>query len=156
MEGVSLCIIPFKGDKLKKVVGWDGFIAPNGDFLKVCERDKLVAAHDYFAEEYMDIVHKKDIKKEYEEFQKTNPKFKNIRLGSKDILINLYGYVNFEYTNGTVEITPPNKDFKNLKLTDDQLLTALELIKLNGDSIDSLKSLFFEHEKRIFRKTLWS
>lgn len=155
MDDVSICIIPFKGERLKEVKGYDGLISPEGEFFKVCKRDELVAAHDYFAEMYMYYKHNIDINNAYRKFQELKTHFKNINLAPKDILINLYGYVNYEHiNNGIVEITPPKKEYNNLELTDKQLLTIVELMELNMDKQESLNYLFekYYEEPKVFRK----
>jgi hypothetical protein len=155
MENLDICVIPFKGEKLHKAKGYDGLISPEGEFFKVCKRDKLVAAHDYFAEMYMYYKHDIDINHSYRKFQALKPHYQHINLAPKDILINIYGYVNYEHIkNGHVEITPPQKEYNNLELTDQQLLTIVELIELNSDNEESLTSLFAKYydEPKVFRK----
>lgn len=159
MEEVSVTVIPFSIDKLNKVKGYDGFIDPEGNFYKVCERDRLVAAHDHFAEVFVLFKYNDDINEKYKKFQKLKSKYSNIRLAPKDILINLYGFVNYEHINsGYVEITPPEKEYLGFELTDAQFNTITELLVINKDKSESIIKMYqkyygIELENK-FEKTL--
>ena len=143
MEEVSVTVIPFSIDKLNKVKGYDGFIDPEGNFYKVCERDRLVAAHDHFAEVFVLFKYNDDINEKYKKFQKLKSKYSNIRLAPKDILINLYGFVNYEHINSCyVEITPPEKEYSGLELTNAQFNTITELMIINKDKSESLIRMY--------------
>lgn len=49
---MGVCLLGYKGKDLEKVKGWDGFVSPDGEFLKVTERGNMEAVHDEFAEIY--------------------------------------------------------------------------------------------------------
>lgn len=143
MEEKHICMIPFSKTNLDQIKGYDGFISPEGYFYKVCKRDAIDDIHDYFAEMYVYLKHDQDINKVYEEFQARKPDFRNIHLAPKDILINLYSWVNYEYyKSGMVEVTPPNPKYINKKINDKQFLMLVDLVNLNGDKMESLNKVF--------------
>jgi hypothetical protein len=143
MEEAHVTVIPYTIEKLNKVKGWDGLISPDGHFYKVCKRDTLVAAHDYFAEIFVSFKYNEDINEKYKKFQKIKSRYDNIRLAPKDILINLYGFVNYEHiNNGYVEITPPEKEYLGFQLTNAQFNTIAELIVINQDKSESVIKMY--------------
>ncbi len=145
---------PYNKDILHHVKGYDGLISPQGDFYKVCERDSMEAVHDAFAEIFVYFKHDQDINKVYEDFQEQKHQYKTIRLAPKDILINLYGFVNYEYDkHGMVEITPPDPRYNNHKLNDKQFLMLTHLVNLNGDKMESLDKIFHNiYENNDYKK----
>lgn len=139
---MRVSLLPFKKENFDEIKGWDGFIDPNGLFYKVCERGEFVSEHDNFAECYVDMVLHEDIRKKYENFRKARKEYVNINLAPKDILVNLYGFVNYEASHGKLEITTPDKKFCGKELTDKQIESIAKLIYVNGDSLDDLAQVF--------------
>lgn len=143
MDDKHICMIPYSKTNLDQIKGYDGFVSPEGYFYKVCKRDAMEDVHDYFAEAYVYVKYDEDINQVYEDFQTRKPDFKNIRLAPKDILINHYGWVNFEYyKNGMVEVTPPDPKYTNKKINDKQFVMLVDLVNLNGDKMESLHNVF--------------
>lgn len=139
---MGICLLGYKGEMLEKVKGWDGFVSPEGEFLKVTERGNMDAVHDEFAFVYVFNKFDKDLNKMYEDFKLLKPQYRNKNLGCKDILINLLGYVNIEKVHDHVEIEIPNPSMAGHKVTDTQFDTLARLIKINDDNKEDLYQVF--------------
>ena len=139
---MGICLLGYKGEMLEKVKGWDGFVSPDGEFLKVSERGNMDTVHDEFAYVYVLNKFNKDLHKLYAEFQLINPQYQSINLGCKDIFINLLGYVNIEKVKDHVEIEIPNPSMYGHKVTNAQFDTLARLIKINGDNKEDLLQVF--------------
>lgn len=139
---MSVSLMPYNVDNLYKVIGWNGMISPEGNFYKIYEREILSTGHDLFAEEYVYINYNQKIFEEYEKFCKSRPEFLKIKLAPKDILINLYGFVNYEYFNGKLILGIPDMKYKGLKITDRQIETLMKLKTLNNDNIEDYNQIF--------------
>lgn len=145
---MGICVLGYKGESLNQVKGWDEFVSPDGEFLKVTERGNMDAVHDEFAEIYGLVKLDKDIKKAYESVQQLNPKYASIHLGYKDILIHCFGYVNMEHTTRRVEIEVPDPSICGYKVTDAQFDTLARLIRINDDDEKDLMQVF-KYERKI-------
>ena len=145
-----LSLMPYNVDKVYKVKGWNGMISPEGDFYKIYERDEIDTGHDEFAENYVYIILNQDIYEVYKKFQESRPEFSDIRLAPKDILINLYGFVNYEYFNGKLLLKAPDYRYKGLKITDSQVEMLLQLQKINNDKFEELAQIF-EYDDSLVR-----
>ena len=140
MSYVSL--MPYNRDNVYKVKGWNGMISPEGDFYKIYEREEIDTGHDEFAEKYVSIKLNQDIYETYKKFQKNKPEFSDIKLAPKDILINLYGFVNYEYFNGKLLLKAPDFRYSGYRITDDQVKMLLQLQKINNDNFEELAQIF--------------
>lgn len=147
-EAKMACLIEYELHELDKVKGWDVLVAPDGKVLKVCERGNMDPVHDEFTELYADMKLGISLKKLYQAYQDQNPMYKNKKLGSKDIFINLLGYTNFEQTGTNhVEITPPDPAICGRKFTDQQFISIQRLLEINGDSLQDLFQVFKYDQK---------
>ena len=137
-----LSLMPYNVDKVYKVKGWNGMISPEGDFYKIYERDEVDTGHDEFAENYVCIKLNQDIYETYKKFQNSRPEFNDIKLAPKDILINLYGFVNYEYFNDELLLKAPDFRYSGLKITDAQVKMLMQLQKINHDNFEDLAQIF--------------
>lgn len=112
---MGVCLLGYKGKDLEKIKDWDGFVSPDGEFLKVTERGNMEAVHDEFAEIYALNKLNKNLDKEYERIQQNNPNYRSIRLGYKDILIHCLGYVNMERLSDHLLIEVPDPRSMGIK-----------------------------------------
>lgn len=134
------CKLAFQKGNLYLVKGWNGFISPDGKFYKVVRRDELESYHDHVAEEISRQIYNKDLLTIYKCLIRNKPVFANYRLSSKDMLIQLLGFVNYEHKckGDFIDIKGPNPIYCGHKTTNQQMRTVLDLIKLNGDDMQSL------------------
>lgn len=137
-------MMPYKFDDLHKVRGWNGMISPEGEFYKVYEFSASgeVTAHDYFAAFYASVHYKIDLKEEYEQLRIAKEKFRSINLCEKDILINLHGFVNYEFRVKNVEIKAPDPEYKGYRLTNNQMKVISRLNMINRFPDEALGQLF--------------
>lgn len=138
-DDISITLTKYKDETLPS--NYDGFIDPDGYFIKVCERSSLGGMHDEFALIYADVVYNKNLKKEYDKLREVKPALKNIMLGPKDILINLFGYVLYEHSMNRVILEGPKYYYNGQKVTNAQMETALKLLELNKDDLKAAYSL---------------
>ena len=129
----SVRLFAYNKENLWKVHYMDGMISPEGEFYVIAERGDLDTRHDDFAEGYLSIKKNIDVKKYYEEYKDMHPEFNSIRFSYKDVLIHLFGFVNYEYTNGHVEIEVPNPKYRKWHITDKQFELLEALRELNHD-----------------------
>lgn len=140
MSYVSL--MPYNVDNVYKVKGWNGMISPEGDFYKIYERECIDTGHDLFAEDYVSIKLNQDIYETYKKFQNNRSEFSEIKLAPKDILINLYGFVNYEYFNGKLLLKAPDFRYNGFKITNAQVKMLMQLQKINNDNFEELAQIF--------------
>lgn len=145
---MGVCLLGYKGKDLEKVKDWDGFVSPDGEFLKVTERGNMEAVHDEFAEIYALNKLNKNLDKEYERIQQNNPNYRSICLGYKDILIHCLGYVNMERLSDHLLIEVPDPSINGYKVTDAQFDTLARLVRINGDDERDLMQVF-KYERKM-------
>lgn len=120
----SVRLLAYNKENLWKVHYMDGMISPEG---------------------YLSIKKNINVKKYYEEYKEMHPEFNSIRFSYKDVLIHLFGFVNYEYTNGHVEIEVPNPKYRKWHITDKQFELLEALRELNHDHpSDLLQALRYE------------
>lgn len=128
-----------KYDDVTKVYRYNGFIAPDGSYYKVCSKnsDFRKDTHNMWAETF--IKEKLNIK----EF-KFNPTASAIITLSKlsgpaDILINCFGYVYYShepiYYKPIIKI--PNPKMSGIKCSEEQLNTLYMLMLLNNEDTNN-------------------
>ena len=128
-------------------------ISPEGEVFKIYERDEMKTAHDLFAATYFENKYNRDINDVWIKYKKLHPEYSGVGLGPKDILINFFGFVNYEFFD-KLKITGPNYSMAGLRVTDKQILIVDELIRLNKDSREALTLLLqedFKEQKTSFR-----
>ena len=143
-DDTRVCLLPYKGERLISVKGWDGFVSPDGEFYKVCESGDLTPIHDIFVEIFTDMKFGyRHLEKIVNFFEEQGYKLEG--KSNKDIFIDLYGFVNIQFINKIIigkqelmmEIGIPSGRFGH-KLTDKQLETIHDLAKYNGVSYKKL------------------
>lgn len=141
----SVRLLAYNKENLWKVHYMDGMISPEGEFYVIAERGDLDTRQDDFAEGYLSIKKNINVKKYYEEYKDMHPEFNSIRFSYKDVLVHLFGFVNYEYTNGHVEIEVPNPKYRKWHITDKQFELLEALRELNHDHpSDLLQALRYE------------
>lgn len=141
-EEVTVSLIAYDNNNLELAKGYDGFVSPEGNFYKVCERGNMDAVHDFFAETFGSIVLDADVAEEFEKLKELKPELIDKNLLPKDILINLFGFVNYEFKCDGIKIEVPNPSYKGKKVTNKQISTILKLVSINNDNINSVGHLF--------------
>ena len=140
MEETNVYVYPYNINNLENIKGWNVMISPEGEVYKIYERNELVSGHDLFAETYVLVKYNKDINEIWKKYQKINTQHQSINLAPKDILINLFGFVNYEFFT-TLEITGPDFKYRGLSVTDKQVLVLEKLIELNKDKSTALSKV---------------
>lgn len=171
MDDAPVYLMPYTFDKLITIKGWDGMISPDGDFFKVRRRGDMNSPHDIFADNYAWKFLGVNLKAKYKDFQKIKQEFSTIELSEKDILINLYGFVNYEKAktqvtyyskhsnkhisnNYEVKIDVPQESFCGKNITNKQVLVLEQLLSINNDNYKDIEqienqSLFeFQYDNR--------
>lgn len=143
MDETHIYLYPYQFKDINLLKGWNVMISPEGEIFKIYERTKLETGHDLFASTYFANKYKRDINEVWAKYQKTKPVFKSIGYSPKDILIHLFGFLNYEYF-AQLEITGPKYNVAGLRVTDKQILIVEELIRLNKDSRKALETLIEE------------
>lgn len=143
MDESDIYLFPYTYDNINLIVGWNVMISPEGEVYKIYERGELQTGHDLFASTFVSIKYKKDINEVWKNFQKIHSDYSSILLAPKDILIDLFGFVNYEYNKG-LELTGPDYNMAALRVTDKQVLVIDRLIELNKDSKRAIQSLLEE------------
>ena len=139
----TVSFVPYDKDNIDRAVGWDGFISPDGKFYKVSERTSYVSNHDHFAKEFSEQKLKKDMLVVYNEIIKNKPDLRAKNISYKDMLINIYGYVNYEATTGgNVEIGCPDPRYNGHSVTDKQVNMISELLTINNDNSHCIYQIF--------------
>lgn len=134
----SVRLVPYRGETLIKAKDHDGMISPEGEFYIVAERGDMDWMHDSFAEGYLYFKKHINVEKYYQEYLESHPQFARIRFSYKDVLIHLFGFVNYEYRNEVAEIDVPNPKYAGHRITDEQFYTLQNLVKINRDKEDVL------------------
>lgn len=146
MDEQHIYLYPYTYENMNLITGWNVMISPEGEIYKIYERDDLVTGHDFFAERIIYTKYKKDYKKIWSDFQNKNPKFSSVNLGAKDILINFFGFVNYEY-DANLDIKGPEYFYAGLKVTNKQILIVQKLILLNNDNKKVLSDFIKRDDK---------
>lgn len=146
-EDFSICLKGFTTNELQYVKGWDGFVSPEGLFYKVIERNRNTPAHDVFAEYLSTEILHTNIKEIQEKFIVNNDKIRNHKLSYKDIIIHVFGFVNYEYEYKALNLTGPDYYINRKKITNEQINTISKLIIINKDSNEAINFLFDDDRK---------
>jgi hypothetical protein len=111
----------------------NGFIDPNGNYYLVSEKSKHIPTHEQWANSY--IVGKLDFVKLLANPNKSLIYTLNRLKEKQDMLIHFYGYVYYShdsYTNKPIIILPDEK-VNDKKVSNEQLKTLFEVMKINGE-----------------------
>ncbi len=146
-EDVTISFMPYNINNLDKIKGWNGFISPEGIFYKVYEFNKLVTFHDEYALILAEKIYKIDINKKYQQIIQNNQNLRFYNLGTKDMLINILGFVNFEVKANKVDVQIPNILYAGHKITNKQFLILEKLAKINHLNMMQINNQILKQEK---------
>ncbi|MCM1370991.1 MAG: hypothetical protein NC181_03775 [Clostridium sp.] len=121
------------------ISGQDFFIDCNGKLIKI---DKNLSI-DEFVIEHLKIL-SIDLETIYKKIIILQPKYKNLDLTYRDLIVDILGYVLYSYRCGNLDIELPYFDINHREVTNEQLVTILKLLKVNKESEISFYKLLID------------
>lgn len=112
------------------IKNWKIFISPEGQILRVAPFDNLESNHDSYVFEYFKKVLKRDASQLLLFLKENHPKCNSYNYSYKDLMIDYFGYVDFE--NNVIKndfiIGKPDYEINKHKTTNQQIKVLLRLL----------------------------
>lgn len=129
---------------LDLVKNWNGIISPEGKFYKTTMRNDQISDLDITIEEVSKNILNIDLLSTYRELQQSNIELLNKELLASEIIVNIKGYVIYNYTDNKLKIIRPKPKINHKHMTGEQIETLYDLIFINNDKCEDFCDCFDE------------